>query len=428
MAHEAFAGIYLSDRRVGTLGYRDGSTWFDYEDVAPDHPVLGQGFEATPSRRRTASGGVPAWFANLLPEPGSGLRELAAREMGRKSVHDFLLLCYLGEDLSGAVRVVREGNGRDIPELQRGEIGAHDHPLRFSLAGVQPKFSMKYEDKALVLPASGLGGKWIVKLPDRRFPHVPENEHAMLTWASLAGIEVPEHMLVPGADLHGLPKGLIRHNELALAIKRFDRVEDARVHQEDFAQVREVSVSAKYDGTTYGGLGKVIRTYAPQDVVEYVRRLVAIVVMGNTDAHLKNWTLRYPDGRTARLSPAYDLVSVTAYPEFTDDKLAFRLSTSQDSRVITVDHFRKLAKDLELDADQIADLARMTAERLADTWAQIRDSCQVPDLVCRHVEERLRTLPLFDFNLALSRGCCGVERTGPGESARIELRGSGTPG
>lgn len=133
MAPEATAGVYLNARRVGTFGYRNGSTWFEYGDIAPGHPVLGQAFETDPLRRRTASGGVPAWFANLLPEPDSGLRELVARELGRKKVHDFLLLTYLGEDLPGAVRVIREGNGRDIPELEEtANSSVHKHLLRFS--------------------------------------------------------------------------------------------------------------------------------------------------------------------------------------------------------------------------------------------------------------------------------------------------------
>ena len=77
----------------------------------------------------------------------------------------------------------------------------------FSLAGVQPKFSMRHDGKALALPATGKGGDWIVKLPDRRFPHVPENEYSMLTWAKRSGIDIPEIDLVWGSDLQEYPGG-----------------------------------------------------------------------------------------------------------------------------------------------------------------------------------------------------------------------------
>ncbi|MEO3868609.1 HipA N-terminal domain-containing protein [Nonomuraea sp. B12E4] len=103
MTDEVTAGVFLGDRRVGTLRYREGNTWFDYDDRAPVHPVLGQAFEANPDKRRSASGSVPEWFANLLPEQGSGLRNLVGRELGRSNPHDFQVLMFLGEDLPGNV-------------------------------------------------------------------------------------------------------------------------------------------------------------------------------------------------------------------------------------------------------------------------------------------------------------------------------------
>lgn len=394
MPPEAVAGVYLGDRRVGTLGYHQGNTWFTYEDTAPDHPVLGQAFEIDPDHRRTASGRVPEWFANLLPEPGSGLRELVARELGVKRLHDFVLLVHLGADLPGAVRVVLEEDPGEFPELPDDDVCAHDHPLRFSLAGVQPKFSMRHEDKGLVLPVSGQGGDWIVKLPDRRFPQVPENEHAMLTWARLSGIDVPDSELVQGNRLGGLPEGLIGDEERALAVQRFDRLDGGRVHQEDFAQVRETSVDLKYSNTTYGGLGRIIRAVSPEDVDEYLRRLVAIVVMGNLDAHLKNWTLRYPDGRTPRLSPAYDLVAVAAYPEFKEDRLAFGLGGAHLTRLVTLDHFGRLGRTIGVEPDHARSVAESTAERMTESWAEVRTRCAIPCFVADTVEARLRDLPL----------------------------------
>lgn len=395
MPHEALAGVFLNDRRVGTLGYLDGNTWFDYTDTTADHPVLGQAFEIAPEQRRTASGTAPEWFANLLPEPGSGLRDLIARDLGRKRVHDFVLLVHLGEDLPGAVRVIHETGSGEIPELAEDASCAHDHPLRFSLAGVQPKFSMRWEDKGLVLPATGNGGDWIVKLPDRRFPQVPENEHAMLTWAGLAGIDVPQCRLVQGNELTGLPDGLIADEEHALAVRRFDRPSEGRVHQEDFAQVRETSADTKYDQTTYLGLGRVIQALCPRDVEEYVRRLVAIVTMGNLDAHLKNWTLRYPDARTPRLSPAYDLVAVAAYPEYRADELAFGLGGGRIARLITRDHFRRLAAGMGADEAEILAVVDSTLANLAATWRTVTVEVPVPDFVAAAVEARLRELPLL---------------------------------
>jgi serine/threonine-protein kinase HipA len=395
MQRDVTASVFLGDRRVGLLGYHDGNTWFEYTDLSPEHPVLGQGFERDPRKRRTASGSVPEWFANLLPEPGSGLRQLVATALGKKRIHDFVLLNHLGDDLPGAVRVAPDTPLDELPEHEASEAHRHEHALRFSLAGVQPKFSMRYEGKALVVPASGSGGDWIVKLPDQRFPSVPDNEFAMLRWAEHVGIEVPETRLVSGSEIKNLPDGLLVSGQSALAVRRFDRTTAGRVHQEDFAQVREVATDAKYDKANYEGIGRVIAAVCPPaDAIEYVRRLVAVVAMGNADAHLKNWTLRYPDGKNARLSPAYDLVCVTAYPR-ADHQLAFPLSGNSATELITLESFRGLAPALRLSSNLVADTVRETVEALATSWAEVKRSVPVPDFVATTIDDRLRSLPLL---------------------------------
>ena len=64
--------------------------------------------------------------------------------------------------------------------------------LRFSLAGVQLKFSAMGDARGgLTIPARGVGGDWIVKLPSLQFPGVPENEFSMMTLARAVGISVP---------------------------------------------------------------------------------------------------------------------------------------------------------------------------------------------------------------------------------------------
>ncbi|MEU8396847.1 HipA domain-containing protein [Nonomuraea sp. NPDC048892] len=286
----------------------------------------------------------------------------------------------------------------DTPVIPESAVEPHDDGLgtvRFSLAGVQAKFSMRWEGKGLVLPMSGQGGDWIVKLPDRRFPEVPANEHAMLTWAKLVGIGVPEIRLIEGTHLTGLPDGLVRPDEMVFAVRRFDRLAGGRVHQEDFAQVREVAVASKYEKATYAGLARVINAVCPQDMTEYLRRLAAIVVMGNLDAHLKNWTLRYPDGVNARLSPAYDFVSVSSYDDFRAEELAFPVNGGKVAGLITLDNFRSFARRAHLEADQVTEVVRDTVAAMVDTWPQVRAEPTIPSFVAAHVEQRLRSLPLI---------------------------------
>jgi serine/threonine-protein kinase HipA len=395
MPRDGTAAVFIDDRQVGLMGYHDGNTWFEYQDFAPNHLILGQAFELDPERRRNASGGVPEWFANLLPERDSALRKIILRNLDRVRIHDFALLAYLGQDLPGAVRVVATEEILESAESLANKEHVHDHPLRFSLAGMQPKFSMVGEGKALVLPVTGSGGDWIVKMPDRRFDEVPENEYSMLTWASLAGITVPEIGLVRGSDLEGIPKGVVRPQERALAVRRFDRhPSGTRTHQEDFAQVRETSVENKYERATYDGIGRVLQALCPEDVDEYIRRLVAIAVMGNLDAHLKNWTLTYPGGYTPRLSPAYDLVSVAVYPEFEEDTLAFSLGGTRTAHLVRTESFRRLSGTMQVDETHVIELVKETMSRLIFFWDDVKRDCPVPEFVRMFIDRRLTSLPL----------------------------------
>ena len=170
--------------------------------------------------------------------------------------------------------------------------------LRFSLPGVQPKLSatMSASDR-LTIPAGGVGGSWIVKFPSAAFPGLPEQEHAMMTLAGRVGIDVPQTRLVSVDSIENLPRGMGLRRGQALAVRRFDRMDDGtRVHVEDFAQVLGAHPEQKYVKAGYRDIVEVIgREVGDDAVAEFIRRLVFCVLIGNGDAHLKNWALIYPD-------------------------------------------------------------------------------------------------------------------------------------
>ena len=112
----------------------------------------------------------------------------------------------------------------------------------------------------LTIPAQGVGGSWIVKLPAAAFPGLPEQEHAMMTLAGRIGIDVPETRLVPVDSITNLPRGMgVAGGETALAVRRFDRDDDGTpVHVEDFAQVLGAYPEQKYVGAGYGDIAEVV--------------------------------------------------------------------------------------------------------------------------------------------------------------------------
>jgi serine/threonine-protein kinase HipA len=306
------------------------------------------------------------------------------------------LLAYLGGDLPGAV-VVEAAPG-EMPETSDEPPSAiylnGDSPLKFSLAGVQLKFSALRKGKSVVLPVSGRGGDWILKLPDSRHALVPANEFSMLTWAQESGIEVPDVELIPIADVEGLPReiGLLEEQQ-ALLVRRYDRQDRRRIHQEDFAQVLKLYPSQKYIKHNFETIGRVVRAVAGDNAfLEYARRLAFMVLSGNGDAHHKNWSLIYPDDRTAALSPAYDLVFTRAY--YPDDRLALNLDGNKDFRRVDREAFRRLARKCDFDEQRLAGEIGEMAARIRAAWARLEADLPMHREAKEHLRHHLSGLQL----------------------------------
>ena len=180
----------------------------------------------------------------------------------------------------------------------------------------------------LMVPAYGVGGRWILKFPSLTMPDITVVESLMLRWARGCGLNVPDHQLVLAGQVGNLPPDVAAATPL-LAVKRFDRNDlGTPVHAEDFAQALGLPNTPRglYELVSYSNLAQLVATLAQaQDRVEFCRRLVFMVLSGNGDAHTKNWGILYPDQRTAVLAPAYDLVCTRLYPNAAKDELALSL-------------------------------------------------------------------------------------------------------
>ena len=340
------------------------------------------------------------FFSNLLPE--GSLRDYLAQRAQVKPQREFFLAWVLGRDLPGALQIVPEDaeslprETRDTDESPTDEGPVNDNKiLRFSLAGVQLKFSaVKKATAGLTVPADGVGGSWIVKLPSEKFGGVPENEFAMMTLAGLVGIDVPEIQLLPVSQISGLPSGIELMGDTAFAIKRFDRGPNGeRVHIEDFAQVFGVYPERKYERASYRNLARVIWVETGEvGIVEFVRRLVFNALIGNADMHLKNWSLIYPDTRAAQLAPAYDYVSTVAY--IPDDGMALKLVDSKKFQNMTLEQFDRLAEKAGLPRKTTLDTVLETVDTFRSVWADFNHSA-LGDGTRRAIDEHLAKLPLW---------------------------------
>jgi serine/threonine-protein kinase HipA len=267
-------------------------------------------------------------------------------------------------------------------------------PMRFSLAGVQLKFSGIARTRGgMTIPVTGVGGDWIIKLPSTRFAGVSANEFAMMTMARMIGMDIPETRLVPLTDIEGLPSGIERIEEDAFAIRRFDRLAEGRVHIEDFAQVFGVYPEEKYGRASYISIAKVLWIETGEaGIAEFIRRLVFNTLIGNADMHLKNWSLLYPDGRRAALSPGYDFVATTAY--IPDDNAALRFGRSKRMADLSLDELSYLAAKAGLPQGLVIDTAKTTVAAVRDVWARERANLPIAKAVSAEIERLLAIVPI----------------------------------
>jgi serine/threonine-protein kinase HipA len=289
-------------------------------------------------------------LSNLLPE--GALRELISQGLKVHINNEFQIFSYLGNDLPGAL-VATAMEPEDVPvsvisthgKAKAIKLEKSNKENKFSLAGVQMKFSMKEKDGRYNLTQSGELGDWIIKTPSTKHKYVPLNEFTAMSLAALAGVDIPEIKLVELSKLDKIPEINLPDERMAFAIKRFDRSGHVRIHMEDFAQVLLKYPDEKYNSANYEQIGKVIYGFSGDglaDVQQFVRRLLVNILLANGDAHLKNWSLIYPDKITPRLSLAYDIVTTSVYMD-NETEYALNLAKTKDWYRVSQKHFKYFA-------------------------------------------------------------------------------------
>ncbi|HEY4115476.1 MAG TPA: HipA domain-containing protein [Rhizomicrobium sp.] len=339
---------------------------------------------------------LPPFFSNLLPE--GAMRDYLAARAKVNPAREFFLIWALGLDLPGAL-TIKSIDGETLPPA-RDDDASHeratdeDGALRFSLAGVQLKFSaVKQAAGGLTIPVDGIGGSWIVKLPSTTHRGLPENEFAMMELARRIGIDVPETALVHLAEIRGLPAGIDAVGSQAFAIKRFDRTAmDGPIHIEDFAQIFRIYPQDKYGKVSYRNIAQVLWIETGEiGTAEFIRRLVFNALIGNGDMHAKNWSLTYPDRVHPQLAPAYDFVSTIAY--IPGDKLALTFVDSKAFQSLTLDQFVRFGAKSGLPETLTLDTVKDTVSRFRDAWPHSKDLPITSDLRGT-IERHIGRLPL----------------------------------
>ena len=378
--------VYLYRELVGHLIQNDGGQMvFDYAESwlqKPDATPLSHSLPLREKRfmRKECRG----YFAGVLPEESS--RTIIARNLGISERNDYAMLERIGGECAGAVTFLSAGKplparddhyralsapelARILRELPRRPLLAGETGIRLSLAGAQNKIAVRVEGDAVSLPLGGAPSTHILKPAVERFAGIVFNEACCMRLAAAVGLPVA--------------KTEIRHVEDVeyLLIERYDRTHRRqnpegtpvleRLHQEDFCQALGIVSENKYQkegGPSLKQCFALLREVSSAPVLDLARLLDAVIfnfLIGNNDAHGKNFSLLYRGAGTAsmetRLAPLYDVVSTRYYPELTRE-LAMKIGGEYSSDRVTKTNFEQLAKD----AGFAKPLVRRRVPELAD--------------------------------------------------------------
>lgn len=383
------------DARIAGCLYLDpyGETQFAYDPawLADAHaPALSFSLpkQAEPFNRRACQ----PFFGGILPEEGQ--RTAIARALGVSADNEFQLLEQLGGEVAGALTLLAEGEEPALPSaaaprvlddasliqlldhLPMRPMLAGEDGLRLSLAGAQSKLPVLLIDGQVALPAPGQPTSHILKPPITRFPATTENEYFCMTLARVIGLDAaPVEMRTVG-------------DRSFLLITRYDRAigpsgELTRLHQEDFAQALGVPSHRKYaseGGPNFPDCFALLRraaTRPPRDILRLLDAAIFNLIIGNADAHAKNFSLLHKDGAIV-LAPLYDLLSTVLYPELSP-KLAMKIGGKHLLKEIEPRHWDKFAADCGLSAPFVrtrtrqlceAVIAALDSEFIGSTWAE----------------------------------------------------------
>ncbi|MBL4864873.1 MAG: type II toxin-antitoxin system HipA family toxin [Pseudomonadales bacterium] len=314
-------------------------------------------------------------LSNLLPE--GALRELITQGLKARVDNEFQIFSYLGHDLPGAL-IAMPMEPEDVPDIILKKYGkvkvakleAGNSENRFSLAGVQMKFSMKEKDGRYHISRSGDLGDWIIKTPSTKHKNVPLNEFTAMSLAALVEIEIPDIQLIELNKLDNLPPINLPNEKYAFAIKRFDRAGQERIHMEDFAQILVKYPHEKYNSADYEQIGRILYQYTGDglaNVQQFARRLLVNILLANGDAHLKNWSLLYSDKFTPELSPVYDIVTTRVYRDG-ETKFALNLAKTKDWYEVSMSNFQTWAEGSEIPWRVIKPHLNDTMEKARSLW------------------------------------------------------------
>ena len=402
---------FLTQNQHGELGFAYGVDWLADKNAPALSVSLPKRDDAFSQRE------CRPFFGGFLPEEGQ--RNAVAKALGVSPRNDFALLDRLGGDVAGAFQLLQIG---EVPATQTRSDNptpltddelvnllnalplrpmlAGENGLRLSLAGAQSKLPVVLVNGKIALPLLGQPTTHILKPPISRFVATTENEAFTMNLASAIGLDVAP------AQAH------IVQGRSFLLVDRYDRTLFAdglvtRVHQEDFCQALGISSELKYaseGGPNLKNCFELLRRVSArpaQDVLKLLDAVIFNLIVGNADAHGKNFSILYSKNG-ARLAPLYDLLSTVAYPELSQ-KFAMKIGKRETLADMNQRTWIAFATDSGLGApiirrrvteicDQIIETTSRVAEKIAKQGLNQTEILKLSAVICERSELCAKTI------------------------------------
>jgi serine/threonine-protein kinase HipA len=389
--------VYLHEDLVGTLErheqarlafqYTPGWVEREGEALSLSLPLRKEPFDDEECR---------PFFAGLLPE-GEFLRSIA-RFFQVSAENPFSVLSEIGGECAGAVSLAppdseppflnaagprwlgQEELGRLLEVMPSPELinddGEEGGGFRLSLAGTRDKLSVLCEQDRIGVTRGRPPSTHIIKKPVAELEGMVANEAYCLTLAAESGLLTATASPLAAGEQEGL---LVRRYDR----RQLDNDEVVRIHQEDFCQALGVLPELKYQaegGPSIAACATLIREHVSAPAVDLPRFLDALLfnlLIGNTDAHGKNFSLLLDGDGAPALAPLYDLLSARAYWPF-ERKMAMKYGGEYRGDRIRGRHLERLASDLEITPAGVRRRAREIGERVIAASAKARERLPEP--------------------------------------------------
>lgn len=342
--------VRLHGLQMGVLKLVNGKMEFTYDENANKPISLSLPLQKEPFKEKVCR----AFFGGLLPE-NPNMRELLAKKYNINVNDDFKLLKEIGRDCAGALSFHEmtepqksyqmlkiEGSILSDEELTKYLEELPYRPYlgkRLSLAGAQEKTAVCVVNGKIALPNDDIPTTHIIKTALPKYVQSIQNEYICMKAAKEIGLEVAEVEIRKIGEIE------------FLLVERFDRkysnnLECERILQEDFAQSLGVQARDKYKVTFKDCLKVLNQTATPANSkLRFVRQVIFNYLIGNTDAHAKNFSV-YMTNDGITLTPAYDLLCSSIYD--CDQRIAMKLGKARYYADVTAKDWEIFAQDLDI--------------------------------------------------------------------------------